>query len=88
MNSGSATSHLSAFPPRGRTFPNKDFPVGAVVQDEAVVPEQQLLPKRTLSAHFAHRHGTRGVGHLKGSEGHAFRTGLPVGGRDLEGLTL
>lgn len=47
------------------TFPDEDLSVGAVVQDEAVVTNQQLLPKRTLLRHFGQRHGTCGVGHLR-----------------------
>lgn len=47
------------------TFPDKDLPVGAVVQDEAVVANQQLLRERALLRHFGHRHRPRGIRHLQ-----------------------
>lgn len=46
------------------TFPDEDLSVGAVVQDEAVVTNQQLLEKRALIGHFSCCHGTGGIRHL------------------------
>lgn len=48
------------------TFPHEDLPVGAVVQDEAVVTDQQLFAKRALGRHLGGRHGTRRIRHLIG----------------------
>lgn len=48
------------------TFPDEDLSVGAVVQDEAVVADQQLLAKRALLRHFGRRHRTRRIRHLLG----------------------
>lgn len=46
------------------TFPDEDLAVGAVVKNEAVVADQQLLGKRALLRNFGHLHGTCGVRHL------------------------
>lgn len=64
VNTASDTTHSGTFCTQTQTLPDKDLPIGAVVQDEAVVPDQQLLPKRTLLTHLGDRHGTRGIGHL------------------------
>lgn len=32
----------------GLTFPDKDLSIGAIVQNKAVVPNQQILPKRAF----------------------------------------
>lgn len=77
LNTVSATTHSGTFCTQTQTFPDKDLPIGAVVQDEAVVPDQQLLPKRTLLTHFGDCHGTRGIRHLTSWEGDAFGSAKP-----------
>lgn len=46
------------------TFPDKDLPVGAVVQDEAVAGLQGALKERVLSCYERDGHGAAGVGNL------------------------
>lgn len=48
----------------GFTFPDKDLSIGAVVQNKAVVANQQILPKRALVWDLGYRHGTCGIRHL------------------------
>lgn len=47
------------------TFPDEDLSVGAVVQDEAVITNQQLLSEQALLRHFGHSHGTCRIRHLR-----------------------
>lgn len=48
----------------GSTFPDKDLSIGAVVQDETVVADQQVLPKRAFVRDLGYCHGTSGIRHL------------------------
>lgn len=47
------------------TFPDEDFPIGAVIQNEAVSGLQGTLGKRVLSCHQGDGHASTGIGHLQ-----------------------
>lgn len=72
VSAASAAIHAGEF--CTLTFPDKDLPIGAVVQDEAVVPDQHLFSERTLLTHRSDRHGTRRVGHLTSRKRDTFAT--------------
>lgn len=48
----------------GVTFPDKDLSIGAIVQNKAVVANQQILLKRALVCDLGYRHRTCGIRHL------------------------
>lgn len=54
--------------PAPSTFPDKDLPVFAMVQDEAVLWLQGPLGEGVLISHQQHWHGARTIGDLRGQE--------------------